>query len=479
MNKTLRFSILAVSIAALVACARTPVPDIDTADVPAEWDGPLAENADLWPDIDWWNNFGSPELTAFMEEVRRENLDFQTNLRNLRAAEIQLRQAGVDLWPTPSVSINTGTTTSSQSLVGGGSSGGGQTNGFNLSASVTTGNILSKPLNYERALNDYTSRQAQISSTALATMTQAATQYFSLLAIRDQRRVYLNNLETERQTLRFTQAEVDAGVAVPIDLLTSQINLQSTENQLLSSYQSEYQTLANLALLVGRGVEGFNLEGQSLEEITVPTVQPGLPSELLMRRPDLVQAEMTLRNAAISVDSARLAFFPSISMNLTGSASSPTLVNIISDPASTAVTLGTSLGLTLLDNGSRKRTLETQRLNLESSLASYRTTIIRAFNDINIQLRNIELIQAQGAVIAQQLTASEEAERLSRVRYEAGATTFLTLLTSQGNLFSTRQQVLNNRQQQLTAILNLYTALGGGWEMGTVLLNDPAYASAN
>jgi multidrug efflux system outer membrane protein len=127
----------------------------------------------------------------------------------------------------------------------------------------------------------------------------------------------------------------------------------------------------------------------------------------------------------------------------------------------------------------RKRTLETQRLNLESSLASYRTTIIRAFNDINIQLRNIELIQAQGAVNVQQLAQAEEQERLSRVRYEAGASTFLELLNSQGDLFAARQQVLNNRQQQLTAILNLYTALGGGWEMGTVLLNDPAYASAN
>lgn len=479
MNRKLRLSILAVSITALAACARTPVPDIDAADVPADWDGPLAPGADLWPNIDWWNNFGSAELTAYMEEVKRSNLDFQTNLRNLRAAEIQLRQAGFDLWPTPNVQLSTGTTTSSQSLVGGGSSGGGQTNGFNLSLGVQTGNILSKPLNYERALNDYTSRQAQISQTALSTMTTAATQYFTLLAIRDQRRVYLNNLETERQTLQFTQAEVDAGVAVPIDLLSSQISVQETENQLLSSAQQEYQTLASLALLVGRGVEGFNLEGQSLQEITVPAVQPGLPSELLMRRPDLVQAEMTLRNAAISVDSARLAFFPSISMNLTGSASSPTLVNIISDPASTAVTLGTSLGLTLLDNGSRKRTLETQRLNLESSLASYRTTIIRAFNDINIQLRNIELIQAQGAVNVQQLVASEEGERLSRVRYEAGATNFLTLLNSQRQLFQARQSVLNNRQQQLTAILNLYTALGGGWEMGTFLLNDPAYAAAN
>lgn len=479
MNKQIRLSLLALSAGVLAACARTPVPDIEAADVPTTWDGPVVEGADLWPNIDWWNNFGSPELTAFMEEVKRENLDFQNNLRSLQAAEIQLRQAGFDLWPTPSVSISTGASTSNATLIGGGSQGGGQTNGFNLSAGVSSGSLLNKPLNYERALNDYTSRQAQISSTALSTMTLAARTYFTLLAVRDNRRVTERNLETARESLRVTQAEVSAGTTVAINALNSQIQVQNLENQLLSSYQQEYSTLASLALLVGRRVEGFDLEGQSLADVIVPSVQPGLPSELLTRRPDLVQAEVNLRNASISVDTARLSFLPSISMNLNANSSSPALINILSDPATTTVSLSTSLAMTLLDNGTRKRNIEQSRLSLETSLASYRTTIIRAFNDINIQLRNIEVIQAQGVVIAQQLTQAEEQERLARLRYDVGNTTFLEWLNSQNQLFSARQSVQNNRQQQLSAILDLYTALGGGWEMGTVLLNDPAYAAAN
>jgi NodT family efflux transporter outer membrane factor (OMF) lipoprotein len=479
MNNQFRLTVLAVSIAALAACARTPVPDIEAADVPTGWDGPVEATADFWPDVDWWNNFGSPELTAFLEEVRRNNLDFQTNLRNLEAAELTLRQAGFDVWPSPTVSINTGASTSNSTLVGGGSSGGGQTQGFNLGLSASTGNILSKPLNYERALNTYTSSQAQISQAALSTMTTAASQYLTLLGVRDARRVLEQNLATAQQSLRFTQAQVDAGTAVPLNLLNSQISIQGIENQLLSSYQQEYSALAALALLVGRRVEGFNLEGQSLDSITVPTVQPGLPSELLRRRPDLVQQEMSLRNAAISVDTVRLNFFPSISMSLSANSSSPALINILADPATTTVQLSSSLAATLLDNGTRKRNLAQSRLQLENSLASYRTTIIRAFNDINIQLRNIQVIQAQGAAIAQQLERSVEQERLARVRYEAGTSTFQDLLNAQNDLFQARQSVLSNRASQLTAIINLYTALGGGWEMGTVLLNDPAYASAN
>jgi outer membrane protein, multidrug efflux system len=479
MNRQIRLSLIVLSAGVFTACARTPVPEFEVSDVPTDWDGPIATDADLWPAVAWWENFGNEELTQLIEVVQANNLDFQSNVRNLRAAEIQLRQAGIDLWPTPSVSISTGASTSNATLIGGGSQGGGSTQGFNLSAGASTGNILNKPLNYERALNDYTSRQAQISSTALATMTQAARTYFTLLLQRDSRVVTLQNLETARQTLRFTEAEVSAGVAVPVDQLNAQIRVQQIENNLLQSTQNEYSTLASLALLVGRGVEGFNLQGQTLQDVQVPEVQPGLPSELLTRRPDLVQAEVNLRNAAISVDAARLSFLPSISMSLNANSSSPALINIISDPATTTVSLSTSLAMTLLDNGTRKRNLEQTRLSLETSLATYRTTIIRAFNDINVQLRNIELIEAQGGLIAQQLVASEEQERLARIRYEAGTANFQQVLNAQDNLFSSRQSVLSNRQSKLNAILDLYTALGGGWEMGTVLLNNPAYAQAN
>jgi NodT family efflux transporter outer membrane factor (OMF) lipoprotein len=479
MNNKLRLSLGLALIFGVAGCARTPVPDIGQADVPAAWDGPVSTEAVVWPEIAWWNNFGSAELTEFIEEVQANNFDFQTNIRNLRSAELSLRQAGFDLWPTPNVSISTGASTSNSTLIGGGSQGGGQTQGFNLSASASMGNILSKPLNYEQALNNYTSSQAQISSAALGTMTTAARTYFQLLGQRDQRVVTESNLETARQTLRFTQAEVNAGTAVRINLLNANIRVQQLENQLLQSYQSEYQTLASLALLVGRGVEGFDLEGQTLDGITVPEVQPGLPSELLTRRPDLVQAEIGLRNSAISVDSARLAFLPSISLNGSANSSSPALIDILSDPATTTVQLSSSLALTLLDNGTRKRNVERARINLENSLANYRTIIIRAFNDINTQLRNIELIKAQGAVNIQQLDQATEQNRLAQVRYEAGTSTYQEVLNAQDQLFAARQAVLSNRQNQLNAILELYTALGGGWEIGTVLLNDPAYAAAN
>jgi NodT family efflux transporter outer membrane factor (OMF) lipoprotein len=473
-----RFVSLSLSAVLLISCARTPVPEVAPTDVPVNWQGPVQSDADLWPNIDWWNNFSSDELTQIIELVKANNFDYANNIRNLQAAQIQLREAGFQLWPTPNVSISTGTSTSQTNFDTGASSSGGSSGPFNVSASASMSGILSKPINYERALNDYESRLAQVANTALNTMGTAASTYFQLLFLRDQIEATRLNLEVATQVLDFTQARVDAGVEIPINLLNQQISVENIRNQLTSQIQQDFQIRASLALLIGRGVQGFDVAGQSLEGIVIPTVQPGLPSELLTRRPDLVQAELSLRNAAISVDVARLNFFPSISLSGSANASSPALIDIVADPVSTTVSLSASLAQTLLDNGGRKRNLEQARLSLETSLANYRRAVIQAFNDIEVQLNNIQLIRAQGVVTERNLESAEEQFRLSNLRYEQGTANYQTVLNAQNSLFSSRNSVLSNRLSQLNAIINFYQSLGGGWEAGDDLISRPEYANA-
>jgi NodT family efflux transporter outer membrane factor (OMF) lipoprotein len=482
MNKktpiVIRHSISLVALLVLVGCARTPVPEIEATDVPLNWQGPVQSDAELWPNIDWWNNFESEELSELIDLVKQNNFDYANNVRNLQAAQIQLRDAGFELWPTPNVSISTGASTSETRFNDGGGSVSSDSSGpFQLSASVSTGSILSKPLNYDRAVNDYDSRVAQVASTALNTMGTAASTYFQLLFIRDQIEVTRQNLANAIQILDFTQARVDAGVDIPINLLNQQIAVENIRNTLTSQIQSDFQVRASLALLLGRGVQGFDVDGQTLAGIQIPVVQPGLPSELLNRRPDLVQAELSLRNAAVSVDVARLNFFPSISLNGSANASSPALVDILADPATTTVSLSASLAQTLLDNGGRKRNVAQARLSLETALANYRRSVIAAFNDIEVQLNNIQLIKDQGLVTEQNLVSAEEQYRLSELRYNEGVANYQTVLNAQNSLFSSRNSVLSNRLSQLNAIISFYQSLGGGWEVGDILIEQPEYAS--
>jgi NodT family efflux transporter outer membrane factor (OMF) lipoprotein len=471
-----RITIFSVFVLVLAGCARTPVPQLATTDVPADWQGPVQTDADLWPNTDWWNNFGSDELSELIELVKQNNFDYANNLRNLEAAQISLTDAGFQLWPTPNVSISTGASTSETQFEGGSTSG-GSSGPFQLGASVSYGDILSKPINYGRAVNDYESRLAQVANTALNTVGTAASTYFQLLFIRDQIEVTRQNLANAQQILDFTQARVDAGVAIPIDLLNQQITVESTRNNLTSQIQQDFQIRASLALLLGRGVQDFDVEGQTLAGIAIPVVQPGLPSELLTRRPDLVQAELNLRNAAISVDAARLNFFPNISLSGSANSSSPALIDIISDPATTTVSLSASLTQQLLDNGARKRNVAQARLSLETSLANYRRSVIQAFNDIEVQLNNIQLIRDQGLVTEQNLISAEEQFRLAELRYNEGVANYQTVLTAQNSLFSSRNSVLSNRLSQLNAIISFYQSLGGGWEIGDALVDRPEYAS--
>jgi NodT family efflux transporter outer membrane factor (OMF) lipoprotein len=454
------------------------VPEIQPSDVPANWQGPVQTDADLWPNTDWWNNFQSAELSALIELVKANNFDYANNVRNLQAAQIQLREAGFQLWPTPNVSISTGSSTSVTQFDTGVTSAGGSNGPFNLSASASMSGILSKPINYERALNDYESRLAQVANTALNTMGTAASTYFQLLFLRDQIEATRLNLDVATQVLDFTQARVDAGVEIPINLLNQQISVENIRNQLTSQIQQDFQIRASLALLIGRGVQGFDVEGQTLEGVEIPVVKPGLPSELLTRRPDLVQAELSLRNAAISVDVARLNFFPSISLNGSANSSSPALIDIVADPVSSTISLSASVAQTLLDNGGRKRNVEQARLSLETSLANYRRAVIQAFNDIEVQLNNIQLIKAQGEVTERNLASAEEQFRLANLRYEQGTANYQTVLNAQNSLFSSRNSVLSNQLSQLNAIINFYQSLGGGWEAGDDLISRPEYASA-
>lgn len=450
----------------------TPVPPLESADVPSAWQGPVAAEAMVWPELDWWNAFDNEELTSIIAAVQANNFDLENNQRNLRNAQLQLREAGFNLLPTPSVTVGTGaryTETDTGALRNSSS----PNQPFDLGASLSYNNILSKPSTYERSLAEYDSRLAQIASSSLNTLGTAASTYFQLLLIRDQLEAATLNVANAEAIAAFVNARVDAGVAVPIDALQQQIQVETQRNNLRSLEQRDLQTRSALALLMGRSVQGFDVSGMTLQTIEVPEVQPGMPSGLLRRRPDLVQAEASLRSQAANVDISYLNLFPNISLTGSFSASSTSLTDLVSDP-DTVLSISTNLVQTILDNGQRYRNLEQARNNLESSLSSYRKAVIAAFNDIEVQLNNIQYLEAAEGVAERNLAAAEEAFRIAQVRYQEGVANYETVLRSQDSLFSTRNNYLNTRLQRLNAVLGLYQAMGGGWQVG----DSPLLSSA-
>ena len=183
----------------------------------------------------------------------------------------------------------------------------------------------------------------------------------------------------------------------------------------------------------------------------------------VQRRPDLVQAEAALRSANANVAIVKTDLFPQISLTGGINTSSVSLTNLVSSP-DTVLQISANLVQTLLDNGQRFRNIEQARLSLENNLANYRRSVLGAFNEVEVLLSNIQLLEAQGATAQSNLEAAEESFRIAQVRYEEGVSDYQTVLQSQNTLFSSRNAMLDNKLLQLNAVVGLYQALGGGWE---------------
>jgi len=467
-KRTLQRSLLATLVASLTACATLEPPPLPASDIPASWQGPLFNEADVWPATDWWNNFNDAELSAFIEEVKLHNFDLANNRRNLEQAQLTLREAGLARWPTPQISIGDGASFSSVRLDGSTVAQGNINQATQLSASVTYSGILTKPATYAGSLTDYESRLAQAADVAMNTLGTATSTYFQLLLVRDQIVAAQQNLENAEVIGRIAQARVDAGVSVPIDALQQQIQIEQQRTALRALEQSDLSARASLAVLVGRHVQGFDFSGRTLQNIEVPRVQPGLPSELLARRPDLYQSELTLESAAIDVTIARRALFPQISLTSNGNAVSSSLVDLVSSPGETTFNITASLVQTLIDNGQRGRNIQSASISLETNLANYRRAVLTAFNEVELALSSISLLDAQSEVAASSLAAAEESFRIAQVRYTEGADDYQTVLIAQNTLFASRNALLNNKLQRLNAVLTFYQALGGGWSPGDI-----------
>lgn len=461
MNKHARLMSILIA-GTLVACSTTELPELSPTDVPETWILSVASDQ-TWPPTDWWSAFANPELSDFIEQVELTNLDLQINQRNLQAAQISLEEAGFDLLPTPVIELGS-SPGYRDSRIDGESSRNTGNSPISLGASASYNNILSKPASYEQAVADYDSDVARAADVALNTLATAASSYFQLLLTRDKISSTQQNVSNAEAIYEIAQARVDAGVAIPIEALQQQIALERERLNLQSYEQDDLAIRSALALLTGQSVQNFALSGQSLDEVAVPTITPGLPSELLSRRPDLVQAEAGLRSARASVDLVKAALFPQISLNAGGNVSSASLSELLSSPDS-VLSVNTSVVQLLLDNGQRSRDIEQAQLILENSLDSYRATVISAFNEVDVLLNNLQLLAAQTEVALQNLESAEESFRIAQTRYEEGVADFQTVLTAQDTLFDTRNSYLDRKQAQLNATVALFQALGGGWQI--------------
>jgi len=459
-------SALAISLA---ACTANPQPLDRPGDVPQAFTAPMNKNAPVWPTADWWSKFGAPELAPLQATAQKENLDIAQAAARVLQAEASDGVALAALFPTLGASI-------SGERSGGNSptlSGGRARNAFaaGLSANYQQGFFGTQYLQLQASREDLRAQRYAAAVTGISTSVSVADEYFTILSFRERIAIANANIAAAKRILAITQAKVNSGVSSNLDLAEQQAILAQQESTLPGLIQAEKQARYSLAILLGRAPEGYDVNAQNLDGIDAPSVQPGLPSELLLRNPAIAEAEAQLYAAHANVDAARSTYFPSI--NLSGGASygSSSLSNLFG-PAGFIWNIGAGVAQTIFDGGRiHAQNDQAKAIQLEL-IANYRKTVFTGFQDVETSLDQAKAFTDQLALIEVQTRASAEAFRISELQYREGTIDIVQLLNNQQSLFTAQQSLVQTKLARLEAYISLYSALGGGWEQKT---DDASY----
>jgi multidrug efflux system outer membrane protein len=449
----------AVAVAALLAGCT--VPDYAPPAVQAPQRFQYAGNAaDLWPDPNWWQGFGSAELTAMVQQARSTSPDLAAALARIEQAEAQSRTARSGLFPTLGLSGQGSRATSNPGGLGtivrwtyqGQAQAAYQVDLFGKNradAAAGATRLEASQYDYEAA--------------ALTLNADIAGTYFQILALRDRIRLTNEQLANAEGILTLLEQQARIGVLSDLEIAQQRNAIASQRATLQGLMQSERESVNALAVLVGLMPSGFAARSQSLDELRAPAVVAGMPSELLLRRPDIRRAEANLRAANFDVGSARAARFPSIQLTASGGVTSAELSKIIS-PGAFLTQLAAGLTAPIFEGGRLEAAEDAARARFRELSATYSGAVLSAFRDAENALSAVDLYNRQYQLARQALEEATRAYRLAEARYRIGAVDFISVLDAQRSVFSATDAVAQANLARLSALVDLYEALGGGWD---------------
>jgi outer membrane protein, multidrug efflux system len=454
--------LLTSACAVLAACAAQPVAP------PRQELPPAFENAapasGQWPGQEWYRDFGSEELAAFIDLVVKNNTDLAAARARVAQADARARQAGSAILPT--VDANA----SGNYLSGHSSQGGGHELDWSamISASYEVDFWGKNHATAESARLLAGASRAERDTVALTTLAGVADGYFQLLSLRERLVVAESNRDTARQLLEVVKARVDAAAASPVDLAIQRAAFDSAQLAIPDLRQAQTEAQTALAILLGRLPEQFEVTGQPLDSLREPAVGAGLPSELLTRRPDVLLAESNLLAGHADLVAARAALFPSLSLTAGGGVQNPALPATVLTIAGVgpSFALGANLVQPIFDRGRLKAQRDEVEARNVELLSAYRAAIVAAIGDVENALATLQHLNEARDYQVENVAQSEQALEGAKLRYQAGSADFLTMLEAQRTLYAARDQFIQYKLARLKALVGLCKALGGGWHAG-------------
>lgn len=404
----------------------------------------------------WWQSFGSTQLEALVQEAWAGSSTLRIAQERVRQAEIALQTTDAAQLPSASLSAGTSGSRSEGAATRKSSS-------LGLSASYEADLWGRLAAGSESARAAAAASRYDLATSRITLSASVASSYFQLLALRERVEIARSSLATAERVLRIVESRARNGVATPLEVSQQTITVLQQRTALQPLEEQVRQTRTALALLLGRQPVGFDVaDGESFMGLAVPAVSPGMPSDLLTRRPDLQAAEARLRAADADVAAARAALLPSLSLSASSGLSSAVLLGL--GGGTTSASLAASLAQTLFDGGRKNLQIETVQSQRVVLVETYASAVRTALKEVQDGLGNAETTQRQEDTQAQVVAQAQRSLDLSERRYREGLDTLLTVLEAQRTLFSARDSLSQIRLSRLQAALDLYRVLGGGWQ---------------
>jgi len=454
----------------LAACDLGPDWSKPSSEIPVAFRASTETAGAAWPSVDWWFGFRSPDLNDLIAAAREQNFDIVAAIARVRQADAQVRIAGASLFPTLTADASAqwqhaGVGTSSSRSRAGGSNASFDTRvyagGLNASYAVDFwGRYRSSQL---AAISSAMFTRFDQQTVALTVTANVASTWFSALALADRLAVGLQNLGDAERILAVVHGRSAAGTASALDV-SQQETLVAVERAKIPALRSQMeQQIIGLGILTGRPPEAITVQPGTLTTLSLPPVVPGLPSALLARRPDVAAAEALLVAGNFDIRTARAAFFPTI--QLTGGAGfQAAALNALVSPGGALASLAAGLTQPIFDGGLLRGQLEQTKGRYDELQANYRKAIVQAFTDVDNALTAWRYTTEQEALQATAVASARRSAAIARAQMQVGTVDITTVLQIESALFNTEDTLAQVRLARFQALLDLYQALGGGWE---------------
>jgi len=435
---------------------KTPKAKIDYSPV---WEYAANTEGAIAVEKEWWKTFESTQLTQLVELAQQKNPDVVIASERVRQAELQMKIANASLFPSFNLNASSG---EKKSKPDSGSWSNSGSTSVGVSASYEVDLWGGEMANRHAARSNYKATEFSNEATRLSISAGVATAWFNYLALQERIITAKKNVEIAERIQKIVESLYRNGAATAADVAVQKTNLLLQQNSLLPLQLQLDQTRAAIALLEGQVPQGYQLAGEKFGDLKIPKLNAGVPADVITRRPDVASAEAQLQASSADVYAARTALLPGIQLNGSLGKSASELFSL--NPAIQSAGWSLSLAQTIFSAGRVKNQVsisESRRIEL---LEQYRKVILTALQETDDALNRVNLTQQQEINQQNIVIQSSRSLKLNEDRYREGSADLQTLLDSQRSFFQAQDSLVQQRLARLKATVDLYKALGGGWQ---------------